>query len=72
MLPAATVAVAGTVAAEVLLLAKPTAIPPAGAGALNVTVPVEAVPPVTVAGLRLTELSAGAVMVRVAVCVDPP
>jgi len=72
VLPAGTVTVAGTVAAEVLLLASPTGIPPVGAGALNVTVPVEAIPPVTVAGFTLTELSAGAITVRVAVCVDPP
>jgi len=74
LLPAATLTVSGTVAAEVLLLVSPTAIPPAGAVAVNVTVPVELVPYITVAGLTLTELSAAGAGVTVspAVCVDPP
>ena len=73
--PAATVTLAGTVAAAVLLLASVTTIPPAGAGALRVTVPVEDVPPVTLAGLRLRADRVGAAVgftVSMAVCVTPP
>ena len=54
VLPAATVTVAGTVA-EVLLLDKVTEIPPVGAAALKVTVPVDELPPVTVVGLSETD-----------------
>ena len=72
--PAATVTVPGTVAAAVSLLDSTTAAPPAGAGAVNATVPVALVPPVTVPGLTLTELRAAgtAVTVSPAVCVVPP
>src|SRR4051794_22215991 len=44
--PAGTVTLAGTFAAAVLLLASVTTIPPAGAAAVRVTVPVEELPPV--------------------------
>ena len=57
---AATVTLAGTCAAAVLLLERVTTAPPAGAGPFNVTVPVEDVPPSTEAGLTLTEFSAAA------------
>jgi hypothetical protein len=67
--PAATVTLAGTVAAAVLLLVNVTTAPPVGAGALSVTVPVEEVPPVTDVGLRLTELTTKAFTVRVALLV---
>ena len=69
--PAATVTLAGACAAAVLLLESVTTAPPAGAGLSSVTVPVEGFPPVTDAGLTLTELSAatGAVSVRVVVFV---
>jgi len=66
---AATVTLAGTVAAAVLLLLSVTAAPPAGAGLFSVTVPVDEVPPVTVVGLRLTPLAAGGVTVSPAFCV---
>jgi hypothetical protein len=48
--PARTVTEAGTVA-EALLEERVTAVPPAGAAAVSVTVPVEDEPPVTEAGL---------------------
>ena len=53
--PAATVTLAGTCAAVVLLLVNPTVAPPVGAAALNVTVPVDELPPVTLVGFRETE-----------------
>jgi hypothetical protein len=59
--PAATVTLAGTCAAAVLLLDRVTAAPPAGAAPFNLTVPVEEVPPMTDVRLRPRELSVGAV-----------
>jgi hypothetical protein len=61
----------GTVAAA-LLLERVTRMPPAGAGALSVTVPVEPDPPVTVEGARptlpiLPGPAVGALMVKPAV-----
>jgi hypothetical protein len=53
--PAATVTLAGTWAAAVLLLDSVTVAPPVGAAPLNITVPVEELPPVTLAGLTATE-----------------
>jgi len=72
--PALTVVFAGTVAAAVLLLLSDTVMPPAGAGALKVTVPVAGVPPVTLDGLTLTEVrvAAAGVTVRPAVRVVVP
>jgi hypothetical protein len=64
--PAATVTLAGTCAAAVLLLDRATTAPPVGAGALNVTVPVDELPPVTDVGFKLTELTTDAVTVNVA------
>jgi hypothetical protein len=49
--PVATVTLAGTPATPVLLLESVTTAPPDGAAAVSVTVPCEALPPVTVAGL---------------------
>ena len=67
----ATVTLAGTVAAAVLLLNRVTAAPPAGAGPVRVTVPVDEVAPITEVGLRVTEVNVAAVTVRVAVLVAP-
>ncbi len=52
--PAATEILPGTWADE-LLLDRVTTVPPVGAGPVRVTVPVEELPPVTLAGLRDTE-----------------
>jgi hypothetical protein len=57
--PAATVVVAGTVATAVLLLERDTEIPPLGAAAVKLTVPVVDEPPTTVVGFTATELSVG-------------
>ena len=70
--PAATVTPAGTVAAA-LLLNSVTAAPPTGAGPFRVTVPVEALSPVTLAGFNdIVEstggLIGGGLIVNVAVC----
>ena len=48
--PAATVTLAGTWAVSVLLLESATCAPPAGAGPLSVTVPVDEFPPTTLVG----------------------
>src|SRR6266850_1654345 len=56
--PAETVTLAGTTAAG-LLLESVTCAPPAGAGAFSVTVPVEGLPPVTLAGLRASDEMTG-------------
>jgi hypothetical protein len=53
--PAATVTLTGTLAAAVLLLVSVTTAPPAGATPLSITVPVDPVPPVTLAGFTETE-----------------
>src|SRR5512141_2008558 len=57
--PSGTVTLAGTVATLVLLLARLTTAPPAGAGMLSVTVPIELEPPFTVVGFNVTDLSTG-------------
>src|SRR5207249_6455509 len=53
--PAATVTLVGTVAAAVLALLRPTTAPPAGAPAVNVTVPCDELPPTTEVGVTLTD-----------------
>ncbi len=72
---AAIVTVAGICAAEPLLLDKVTIAPPAGAGPVNLTVPVDPVPPITDAGLTLTPLPeaarVAAVTVKLAILKTP-
>jgi len=75
--PAGTVTLEGTVAAAVLLLESATCAPPAGAGPLNVTVPVEEFPPATLVGFSPSEASVGGggaagVTASEAVLVAPP
>jgi hypothetical protein len=53
--PAATVTLAGTWAAAVLPLDSVTVAPPVGAAPLKVMVPVAEPPPVTLAGLTVTD-----------------
>ena len=55
--PAATVTLAGVRAAFVLLLDSRICAPPAGAGPLKLTVPVEGLPPTTLVGFRTIEES---------------
>lgn len=52
--PASTTTLACTVASSVLLLASGTNAPPVGAGASKVTVAVEALPPTTLLGFKVT------------------
>jgi hypothetical protein len=54
--PAVTVTLAPTCAAA-LLLVSVTSAPPAGAAPLNVTVPVDELPPTTVAGLNEADVT---------------
>jgi hypothetical protein len=73
VLPAGTVTLVGTVATAVLLLLNATVVDELGA-ALNVTVPVELDPPLTLVGFSVTELNvtpAGALTVSVAFTVLP-
>jgi len=58
-------------AATVLLLVKETLAPPAPAGPVKVTVPVDGSPPRTLAGFRLIDASAAGVMVSVAFWLIP-
>ena len=53
--PAAITTLAGTLAAVVLLLESAIVAPPAGAGPLSATVPVEEFPPVTLVGFSESE-----------------
>src|ERR1700745_2473715 len=69
--PAATVTLAGTVAAG-LLLASATCAPPAGAGPLSVTVPVAPVPPVTLAELAESDETTGGSTVSETLCMPAP
>lgn len=70
--PADTVTVDGTVATDVLLLERLTLAPPEGAAPVNVTVPVELLPPLTLVGLSVSDASVtdedAGLMVSVACC----
>ena len=57
--PAGMVTLAGTVATAVLLLERETRAPPLGAGPLNVTLPVEGDPPLTLVGFSASEVRVG-------------
>ena len=65
--PAATVTVPGTDAEDALLVSD-IDNPPVGALPVRLTVPVEAVPPVTVTGLILNRANDAGAMVSFAVC----
>jgi hypothetical protein len=56
--PAATVTLAGTPTIAVLLLVSDTSAPPAGAPEVNLTVPLDPVPPVTLVGLTEIDVNA--------------
>lgn len=68
--PPGTVTLAGSDATE-LLSDNVTTVPAEGAGPFRVTVPVEEVPPVTVDGLRVTDVRAGRLTVKLAFLVVP-
>ncbi len=70
-LPLVTVTLAGTVAADVLLLASDTTAPPVGAGPFSVTVPLEVFPPTMAEGLRESDESEDGFTVRLEVLVTP-
>ena len=76
MAPAGTVTLEGTLATAVLLLESVTWAPPAGAGPLKVTVPVEdCKPPITLVGFSASDERGGGgegVTVREAVLLAPP
>jgi len=65
--PAGIVAEEGTWALDVLLLLSETTAPPGGAAPLSIKVPVDDDPPMTVVGLRVSELSAAGLTVRLVV-----
>ena len=70
VLPPGTVILAGTLTDDELTLSE-TTIPPLGEALLNVTVPWELLPPVTLVGLREIELNVGGFTVSVVVLVTP-
>ena len=67
--PPGTVTLAGTLATEGLLLKREMTAPPLGAGALNVTLPVEdpSRPPTTIDGFRVSEATVGSGALTVSV-----
>lgn len=68
--PPVTVTLDGVVA-DVLLSDKVTTVPPEGAGPLNVTVPVDELPPTTLVGLIVTELNVDGLIVKPAWTLAP-
>lgn len=68
---AGTVTLAGTAATAVLSLARGTGSPPAGAAPVSVTVPLADTPPMTLAGLIATAVTAAGSTVSVDDCVAP-
>jgi hypothetical protein len=71
--PAGMFTLAGTVATAVLLLVSVTTAPDPDAAAFSVTGPWDVVPPTTLVGLSVNELTTGAAVTeRVIVSVDPP
>ena len=71
LLPGGTVTLAGTLATEGLLLDSATTVPPAGAGPLSATVPVEELPALTVEGESVNDDGTGGLMVTAVVLVMP-
>lgn len=69
--PAAIVTVAGTCAADALLLCRVTSAPPAGAAPFRVTVPVELFPPTIEVGFLVNEDRVATLTVSVALLVTP-
>ena len=69
--PAATVTLVGTPASAVLLLDSATTVPPVGAALVNVTLPCDVLPPVTLLGLsaNVFRLAGGGTGVTVSVLV---
>src|ERR1700681_3059219 len=69
--PAAIVTLAGVVATAVLSLDRLTTAPPVGAAPLNITVPVDDVPPVTPVGFKFRDetVTAGGLTVSAALAI---
>lgn len=72
VLAAATVTLAGIVAAAGREVESVTTAPPAGALPVSVTVPVNAIPPTTLAGLNPNERTLGGCTVSTAGWLTPP
>src|SRR5262249_10109252 len=70
--PAATRPLTGTVAAAALVLLSVTTVPPVAAVELRITVPVDALPPGTVAGSSVTDETPGGMTVSCTLRVTPP
>jgi len=72
LLPAGTITLEGTLAAP-LLLESITCAPPAGAGPLSVTVPMDdCAPPITLVGFNVSEETVGGVTANEADVLTPP
>jgi hypothetical protein len=70
--PPGTVTLEGTVATAELLLASDTEMPPLGATPFSFTVPLELLPPMTLAGTTVSDVNDGPVTVSVADRKEPP